>query len=442
MGAIDVQESKICNSVPQEYRGEGTFVINCGNLDRTEFNNDGLGMWGKPAGKNRYYGHSNCGPFTRMDDGKGNLLPNAKYVWKCMMRRYEHPMTVCVNRGQNRFVKKVYTALYPPERKGVVSLIVVTYEWFGKPFNFQFTPKVPSRSRRGGLGGPHPPPGSKDWQAASFQNGVMAALPATCSAYFDDCPLYAAGAIDFNAVAAIVLGGTVVEPSKICHKVPQGYRECGTFVIDLCNFASDAELRRDDNGSWGKPAGNSRYYKIDPDTGDAVRVDRACKLIEGAEYDVQILSKRYEHPLVNGRFVRKIYIGRSPSNSRIYEPCLTLAVLTYYWKGEPEYFEVGPQRRVRVPEAVERPRLEVQYPSGSSQTCFTDRTTHHIFLRKRFLRINAERREIPASGYHSIMYRTEYELQVWVGSAPHDGDNNAHEEEIIIEDGNFNEEFQ
>ncbi|VDO46927.1 unnamed protein product [Haemonchus placei] len=280
MGAIAVHENKVCTTIPQEFRGEGTFVINCENLDRSDSNNDGLGMWGRPNGRNRYYGHSSCGLFARMDDGRGNLLPDAKYIWKCMMRRYEHPMTTSVNRGQNRFIKKVSYFIF-----FVVARFVVTFT-------------------------------ASQLNACISQNGVMAALPATCSAYFGDCPLYAVGAIDFNAVASIILGGTIVEPSKICNKVPQGYRECGTFIIDLCNFVSDAELRRDDNGCWGKPAGNSRYYKIDSSTGDAVRVDRCCKLIEGAEYDVQILSKRYEHPLVNGRFVRKIYTARTPSNSR------------------------------------------------------------------------------------------------------------------------------
>ncbi|VDK50424.1 unnamed protein product [Cylicostephanus goldi] len=305
-----------------------------------------------------------------MDDGRGNLLPHAKYIWKCMMRRYEHPMTANVNGGQNRFIKKVYTALYPPERKEVISFVVITYEWIGKPFNFRVIP-IPIKNKRGGPPIPHPPPGSKDWQAASFQGSAMAALPATCSAYFGDCPLYAVGAVDFNVAASIILGGTIVEPSKVCSKVPQGYRECGTFVIDLSNFVTDAELRRDDNGCWGKPAGNSRYYKIDPNTGDAVRVDRGCKLIEGAEYDVQILSKRYEHPSVNGRFVRKIYTGRSPSNSRVYENCMLLAVMTYYWKGEPEYFEVGPQRRVRIPEDAERQRLLNQIYAGHAAPVLT-----------------------------------------------------------------------
>ncbi|WKY13201.1 hypothetical protein Q1695_004199 [Nippostrongylus brasiliensis] len=403
-GAVSVHESKICSSIPQGFRGEGTFVINCEQLNRSEANNDGLGAWGRPTGRNRYYGHSTSGLFTRMDDGRGNLLPGAKYIWKCMMKRYEHPMTASVKGGQNRFIKKVHSALYPPDRRDMVSLIVITYEWIGKPFNFRCNP---TSARKGRIStAPHPPPGTKDWQAASFQNGVLSTLPATCSAYFDDCPLYAVGAIDFNAVASIILGGTIVEPSKLCHRVPQGYRESGTFIIDLCNFYSDAEVRRDNNGCWGKPAGNSRYYKIDPNTGDAVRVDRGCKLIEGAEFDVQILSKRYEHPSVGGRFVRKIYTAKSPTGSRAYESCLNLAVLTYYWKGEPEYFEAGPQRRVRIPEGFGRPRpLDGQYLSHSGQ----DRERTMSSPPPKRLRAGGED-EDSADNVQSTMYRTEYEL--------------------------------
>lgn len=41
-----VPESKICNSVPQGFRGEGTFVLNCEHINRLDCNNDGLGAWG------------------------------------------------------------------------------------------------------------------------------------------------------------------------------------------------------------------------------------------------------------------------------------------------------------------------------------------------------------------------------------------------------------
>jgi hypothetical protein len=49
---------------------------------------------------------------------------------------------------------------------------------------------------------------------------------------------------------------------------------------------------------------------------------------------LQILCKRYEHehPRAEGRFVRKIYVGKS-KQSKLLESCCTLAVITYFWKG-------------------------------------------------------------------------------------------------------------
>uniref|UniRef100_A0A0K0DFE9 Glycoprotein n=1 Tax=Angiostrongylus cantonensis TaxID=6313 RepID=A0A0K0DFE9_ANGCA len=229
-GAIHVHESKVCMSIPQGFRGEGTFVVNCEHLQQCDSNSDGLGSWGRPTGRNRYYGHSN-GVFSRMDDGRGNLLPNAKYIWKCMMRRYEHPLTASVAHGENRFIKKV-------------SLII--------PFGFFLYLLTPSQ-----------------FFTAFFT-------------FIDIGLLYFPYKILYNVFVS-------KNYFRICSRVPQGYRECGTFVIDLNNFVSDAELRRDNNGCWGKPF---RYYKIDSNTGDAVRVDRGCKLIEGAEYDVQVTQLR------------------------------------------------------------------------------------------------------------------------------------------------------
>uniref|UniRef100_A0A1I7XK57 Protein kinase domain-containing protein n=1 Tax=Heterorhabditis bacteriophora TaxID=37862 RepID=A0A1I7XK57_HETBA len=295
-----VPNKKICSTVPQNFRGEGTFVIDLRPLNnRHDAGLDGLGTWGRPTGRNRYYTQDKDGNLIRADDGRGNLLPNTEYVWKCMLKRYEHPATAQFKGGENRFIKKIYTALYPPERREAVALAVVTYEWIGKAFNFRVLP-LAQKVRRNNIA--VPPDGSKDWEGASFNNADLTSLPATCSACFGDSPLYAVGAIDFNTAACIILGGLIVDAAK--------------------------------------------YYKIDPNTGDAVRIDRGNKLIDGAEYDIQILSKRYEHPSVGGRFVRKIYTGRSPSGDRFYHTCSHLAVITYYWKGEPEWFEAGPQRRV------------------------------------------------------------------------------------------------
>lgn len=64
-----------------------------------------------------------------------------------------------------------------------------------------------------------------------------------------------------------------------------------------------------------------RYYKIDPNTGDAVRVDRGCKLIEGAEYDVQV------------RLISSLQERRTAKASVVFRFCLS-ATSTLQWMGD------------------------------------------------------------------------------------------------------------
>uniref|UniRef100_A0A914X6X9 Uncharacterized protein n=1 Tax=Plectus sambesii TaxID=2011161 RepID=A0A914X6X9_9BILA len=341
MSVKRVEESKICRDVPLNFRGEGTFVIDLRCFDnRHDVALDGLGMWGKPTGRTRFYAIGDTGKPVRVDDGKGKLPPDTPYEFKCMAKRYEHPQTE--NTG-SRFLKKIFTAVHPPDRGTAVALAVVCYEWIGPPVDFVVREAAQPRRNPSSV----PLDGSRSWEAASFAAaGYDAEQGVTlCNEVFDDCPLYAVGAIDFGHAACVILGGVDIDHSRVCCRVPQGFRQAGTFIVDIRNFVTDAELRRDGNGAWGKPAGHSRYYKLDGATGDAVRVDRGHKLIEGSDYDVQILSKRYEHTAVNGRFVRKIYTGRSRNGGRSVQSCCNLAVITYYWKGEPEYFEATPQRR-------------------------------------------------------------------------------------------------
>uniref|UniRef100_A0A915AJC7 Uncharacterized protein n=1 Tax=Parascaris univalens TaxID=6257 RepID=A0A915AJC7_PARUN len=340
---ISIDPSKICDSVPQNYRAEGTFIIDLrGFANRHDVSLDGLGMWGKPTGRTRFFGLNIAGKPIRIDDGKGKIPYGAEYEYKCMAKRYEHPRTVG---HESKFIKKIFTAVHPPVRETAVALAVICYEWIGEPFDFRVNPEEVNLPSRRNTGIP-PSDGSRSWEAASFNASNFDPNEA-CNAFYDLCPLYAVGAVDFGTAACIILGGTQIDISRICCRVPQGYRLSGTFVIDVRNFVTDAELRRDGNGAWGKPAGHSRYYKLDSVTGDAIRVDRGHKLIEGSEYDVQILSKRYEHTAVDGRFVRKIYTGRSKTGGRSVQ-CSNLAVITYYWKGEPEDFVATPQRKVRI----------------------------------------------------------------------------------------------
>uniref|UniRef100_A0A0M3IJM0 Polyprotein n=1 Tax=Ascaris lumbricoides TaxID=6252 RepID=A0A0M3IJM0_ASCLU len=369
---ISVDPSKICDSVPQNYRGEGTFIIDLrGFANRHDVSLDGLGMWGKfflfnfsckPTGRTRFFGLNIAGKPIRIDDGKGKIPYGAEYEYKCMAKRYEHPRTVG---HESKFIKKIFTAVHPPVRETAVALAVICYEWIGEPFDFRVNPEEVNLPSRRNTGIP-PSDGSRSWEAASFNASNFDPNEA-CNAFYDLCPLYAVGAIDFGTAACIILGGTQIDISRICCRVPQGYRLSGTFVIDVRNFVTDAELRRDGNGAWGKPAGHSRYYKLDSVTGDAIRVDRGHKLIEGSEYDVQILSKRYEHTAVDGRFVRKIYTGRSKTGGRSVQ-CSNLAVITYYWKGEPEDFVATPQRKVRIGQQAYSTR-HVQEMTAVSDDC-------------------------------------------------------------------------
>ncbi|KHN76980.1 hypothetical protein Tcan_06046 [Toxocara canis] len=357
---LPVDASKICDSVPQNYRGDGTFIIDLrGFANRHDVSLDGLGMWGKPTGRTRFFGLNSAGKPVRIDDGKGKVPYGADYEYKCMAKRYEHPRTVG---HESKFIKKIFTAVHPPIRETAVALAIVCYEWIGEPFDFRVSPEELNLPSRRNAGMP-PSDGSRSWEAASFNTSNFDPNE-VCNAFYDLCPLYAVGAIDFGTAACIILGGTQIDISRICCRVPQGYRLSGTFVIDVRNFVTDAELRRDGNGAWGKPAGHSRYYKLDNVTGDAIRVDRGHKLIEGSEYDVQILSKRYEHTAVDGRFVRKIYTGRSKTGGRLVQ-CSNLAVITYYWKGEPEEFVATPQRKVRIGQQAYNTRCAQEMPAVS-----------------------------------------------------------------------------
>lgn len=107
----------------------------------------------------RYYTRHQDGStkIVRVDDGRGKITRGAKFVWKCMLKRYEHPVVNSMHSGTSGFIKKVsgktlflkgiqiYTALYPSEMNRAVGLVVVSYEWMGRskpvdfPINSQFS---------------------------------------------------------------------------------------------------------------------------------------------------------------------------------------------------------------------------------------------------------------------------------------------------------------
>ncbi|KHN74886.1 Ubiquitin-conjugating enzyme E2 1 [Toxocara canis] len=120
-------------------------------------------------------------------------------------------------------------------------------------------------------------------------------------------------------------------PTKLCTRVPQKYCAQGTFVIDVTKVENDSALRKDGNGSWGKPSGCSRYYKLTAHN-DVVRIDRGISVPDSTD-DIQILSKRYENEgSLGSSFVRKIYTGKTGGSRETQQLC-AIAVITYFWKG-------------------------------------------------------------------------------------------------------------
>ncbi|VDM45848.1 unnamed protein product [Toxocara canis] len=116
-------------------------------------------------------------------------------------------------------------------------------------------------------------------------------------------------------------------PTQLCTRVPQKYCAQGTFVIDVTKVENDSALRKDGNGSWGKPSGCSRYYKLTAHNG-VVRIDRGISVPDSTD-DIQ----RYENEgSLGSSFVRKIYTGKNGGSRETQQLCAT-AVITYFWKG-------------------------------------------------------------------------------------------------------------
>ncbi len=107
---------------------------------------------------------------------------------------------------------QIFTAVLPPDVSSAVALAIVCYEWIGDPIDFEVSTIAHPR-RNPSMA---PLDGSRSWEAASFAAaGVDADQGVSmCDQHFDNCPLYAIGAVDFGAAASIVLGGTIIDPSR------------------------------------------------------------------------------------------------------------------------------------------------------------------------------------------------------------------------------------
>uniref|UniRef100_A0A8R1HVT6 Uncharacterized protein n=1 Tax=Caenorhabditis japonica TaxID=281687 RepID=A0A8R1HVT6_CAEJA len=321
IGIRTIDEEKVCKTLPLEFKHEGTFIIDTRAVH--DLINDKNGAWDRPSGKSRYFRENEFGDLVRADDGKGHLKKGLEqYTYKIILKRYESKVTRNSFDGKGHFQKKLYTATKASEK---IDYVIITYSWCsGRPWHF-----VP------------PKEGAKklvNWEKKSFEKVNMTEMPQMVSAFYEGFNIYSHCIISFDEAVSIVLGATVIDSNKLSSSVPLGYRQNGTFVIDLKRMGHCLlELRRDDNGLWHKPSGFARFYRF-ADNGDAIRVDKAGKLPAGTEYDVKVCSKRYEHTQVDKKFVRKIYTTKG-RDSDVFPGSPDYAVIVYYWKGEPIQFE-------------------------------------------------------------------------------------------------------
>lgn len=339
IGMQEVDEEKVCKTLPLQFKHEGTFLIDLRAIH--DVNSDDNGGWGVPSGKTRFYKEMDSGNMLRVDDGKGRLKGWTKdYTYKVMLKRYENRVTRNADDGRGSFQKKIYTGFKGEER---LPFAIIAYSWYsGRPWNF--VPPIGKVTKQ-------------NWEKKSYGKVDMTSMPQMVSAFYEGFNIYSHCIISFDEASAIMLGATVVDSNKLCSSVPLGYRQNGTFVIDLKRMGHCLlELRRDENGLWTKPSGFSRFYKF-AENGDALRVDKAGKLIAGVDFDVKISSKRYEHTQVDKKFVRKIYTAKG-KNSDSFPGSPEYAVIVYYWKGEPILFEPSYKQNAIRMEAKEYNRYQ------------------------------------------------------------------------------------
>ncbi|VDK45645.1 unnamed protein product [Anisakis simplex] len=316
VGLCQVPPEQICQSTPQKFTNTGTFVVDLSTFgNRHEVTLDGLGIWGRPQGSSRFYKLVGSMP-VRVWTISGSDV-------KVLCNRYEHPGT----RSEcGRFIRKIVTG-WSTTTGSPLPLAVIVYVWLGEPHSIQIR-----TADNGDVRASTRPYGSRSWEVRNVDISRDEGLE------FDGQPLYAKMAIDFDTVARIILGIELVQPNRICNRIPQKYRSQGTFVIDLVKVGGDAELRKDGLDNWSKPSGCSKYYKLNANN-EVVRTEKGASSHgnEKTTCDIQILAKRYENnsATCGGAFVRKIYTGKAKvagagsETQQLY----SIAVITYFWKG-------------------------------------------------------------------------------------------------------------
>ncbi|CAI4223809.1 unnamed protein product [Auanema sp. JU1783] len=299
-----VSSDKVCTSVPQEFTGVGSFVVDITGLrNRHEIVLDSLGSWGVPQGTSKFFKLNNT--------NKAVVSTSVDFVAKIYCNRYVHPGTD----SRGAFIKKIYTGI---TREGVPSChSVIVYEWEGTPHpvavdtsTIQMASTLKERAFC-----------SRSWECTrpDLLHDEMAT--------YRGQPIFKKATVDFDSACRILMATFMITENRICIRVPQQYRECGTFVLDVTRCGGERAIGKDGR-EWNKPSGSSRFFRFDND-GNAIRIDTSLRPPSPSDYDVQIVAKRYETTQLVG-LVRKIFVAREKSSSpRVNSH---LAVITYLYR--------------------------------------------------------------------------------------------------------------
>ncbi|GMR47972.1 hypothetical protein PMAYCL1PPCAC_18167 [Pristionchus mayeri] len=278
-----VPVDRICSTPPQEFTETGVFILDVRPLNSYSCPlSDGLGLWGVP--------HTTCTFYS----SNVERVNEASVNWgtKVVCERYKHPGTShCGN-----FNKFVYSGV---SRSGEsYPLIVLSYEWEGQP------------------------------HAISVQDSVKF-LDVTSGLSWGTFPMYSHSPADFDTVSRILLGSFLVDSDRICEALPDSFCGTGTFLVNIDKAGGEKILHTAGGGKWTKPSGASRFFRADAESGHWIRVDKG-RGEEGEEWDVQIISKRYESESHAG-LSRKIFLVREKRDD-VETAHSSLAVITFSWK--------------------------------------------------------------------------------------------------------------
>lgn len=285
-----ISPDRICCTTPEEYTETGVFIVDVRQLDNlSSLLIDGLGLWGMANTSCTYY----SGSAERVSEDDPN------WATKVICDRYAHPGT----ESYGNFNKCIYSGI--SQSGEACPIAVISYQWEGQPHPIT----VQDPTKRCGTD-----------------------VLVETSELWGTCPIFSHSPIDFDAVSRILLGSIHVESDRICDTVPVSFRETGTFLVNIDKAGGEKVLHTAGGGRWSRPSGSSRLFRSEVESGHWMRVDKGRNGEKDEEWDVQIISKRYESEGDPG-FMRKIFVIRE-KRDQMQATHSSLAVITFSWRSE------------------------------------------------------------------------------------------------------------